>query len=212
MQKIFIGLVGLLLVGIFFFIQNKEKKTNNVRTPLNTKTSETVITQTKRTQTNQKINNKSFQSTISLTHDVSEKGFTEADKKELESKSERELKKDIFADIQSRMIKEMQTIPSCLENAQNKHEALLCNQKLDEVNKEFELLLGITTDTAPQNNNSSFVWNETTKEKMIKEIDAGIEPMQSLFSCLQSADNDTEEEKCFDISDDITNEINSKIK
>jgi len=198
MQKTLITLLGLLLIGVFFFIQNNEDKKNNTQLSIHNKIENKVLSNTKKIVNNTK-KNKPFNSNINLAQEASKKDFTDADKKELESKSQKELRKDIFIDIQIRMMTEMQTIPTCLEDAQNKQEALTCNKKLQNINKEFELLLGINTDNVAKHNPYEFVWNETTKENMIKELDAGIEPMQKMFSCLKSADNDTEEEKCFDL-------------
>ncbi len=208
MQKILIALLGLLLTGIFFFIQNNKEEENDTHAPVQEKVEKEVLNHTPQstsTKQDKEIDhpqsNKPFKPKINLKQEATDKTFTEADKKDLESKSQRELQKDIFADIQTRMTTEMQSIPNCLENAQNKQEAVACNKKLQDINKEFELLLGINTDNTAKNDTRGFVWNETTKENMIKELDAGIEPMQKMFSCLQSADNDEEQEKCFQIDE-----------
>jgi len=99
--------------------------------------------------------------------------------------------------MQKKMLTEMQKIPDCLENAQNKKEALQCSRKLRELNTEFELSIGIVREQNTTNLNKDFKWNETTKENMIKELDKGIENMQNLFDCLQASDTQKEQDKCF---------------
>ncbi|SFZ97914.1 hypothetical protein MNB_SV-5-1265 [hydrothermal vent metagenome] len=208
MQKILIALAGFVLVGVFFFIQNSEKKEKVTKDPIqkevlketSKQTTQHVSKENSQSRPNTKIN-KPFTSSISPLGDTPDKPFTDEDKKAIESKSDITLQKEIFADIQSRLTTEMQSIPNCLENAQNKKEALACSNELHEIHKEFELILGIVTDDSIQNDTSGFVWNESTKENMIKELDASIEPMQSMFSCLQSADDNAEQEKCFEIDE-----------
>jgi len=201
MKKILMLLLGLLLIGGFFFIGYNEKEQNNAQTIVKQNVEKKVyvpiITQKTNELDNTKVK-KSFNSNINRVVETSTKTFINTDKKELESKTQQELQKDLFLDIQTRMMKEMKLIPTCLENAQNKQEALACNHKLQNIQREFELLLGINTDDTRKKMTYEFVWNETTKEKMITELDAGIEPMQKMFSCLQSSDNSTEQEKCFE--------------
>ena len=201
MKKVLIVLLGLLLIVGFFFIENNEKEKNNIQVIVKQNLEKEIYVPTI-TQRNNELDNtkikKYFNSNINLVTEISTKTFMNTDKKELESKSQQELQKDLFLDIQTRMIKEMKVVPICLENAQDKQEALACNRKLQNIQREFELLLGINADDIRNKTTYEFVWNETTKEKMINELDAGIEPMQKMFSCLQSLDNTTEQEKCFE--------------
>ena len=209
MQKILIIFLGLLLIGVFFFIQNsdeKKQKTHElpemqkqeIQKVQNDIPAQEPVQAPKSTNISQ--TKKPFSPNITL-DTTPEKVTTTEDIKALDSMSERERQKEIFADIQSRMTTEIQTIPSCLENAQTKKDAITCSKKLHNINKEFELLLGIEADTSVQENTSGFIWNEKTKENMIKELDASIEPMQEMFICIQSADSDEEQEKCFTIDE-----------
>ena len=203
MQKLLIALLGLFLIGVFFFIKNSEKKQKvHNFSEIKKEKVQNVTPLQEPVHTTKSINipekKKAFNPNITF-NTTSEKVASAEDIKALESMPERALQKEMFTDIQSRMTTEMQAIPSCLENAQTKNEAISCSNKLHDINKEFELLLGIEADSSVKTDMSGFIWNESTKENMIKELDASIEPMQEMFSCLQSAESDEEQEKCFAI-------------
>jgi len=207
MQKKLFILLGILLLVIFFFIQNKGtqkegkqdtsvflQKAGKVQNHI-TKSAEKILKTPETSQID-----KPFIPNIDLDPDLMPRNVAvEVDIKEIESKTERELQKEVFTDIELRMTTEMQTIPDCLENAQNKNEALDCSKKLQSINREFELILGIGRDDSIQNETDGFVWNETTKDNMIKQLDAGIQSMQELFTCIQASDTDEEQEKCFEV-------------
>jgi len=206
MQKILIALLGLLLFGVFFFIQTKTKKRENVNQP---KISKKILNHTVETSSVDDISlNKSK---IIQTKTMAQKTFTPntdvkvdnkivsiGDIEELKLKSEHELEKDVLADIQLRMTSQMQSIPSCLENAQNKQEALACSNQLQDLNRELELILGIEPNTDTSYNTDQFIWNEETKNSMIEELDASIQPMQEMLSCMQEAQTEMELEKCYE--------------
>lgn len=206
MKKIIVFIILILIVVFFFFINNQEKnqKKNQKKFTSIDITKEVVdeINNSKVDHSSKKNLDKVFTSNVNLSKSSIVKHVKNKDTNkiiDLDKMSEREIEKEVFSDIQLRMTKEMQTIPGCLENAINKQEALKCSKKLHEINKEFELLLGISTDSAKYNNTNSFVWNEETKNNMIKELDLSIQPMQELFSCFESADNKEEQEKCLEI-------------
>ncbi len=216
MQKMAIGFLVALLLGIFFYISGSSGDSNGepegTKAPALVQKKEKVVAKESMYSTASKAGDiklekkdltakeKPFASQIDLPlSDVSGKIATEADIKAVESKTDRELQKEIFADMQSRMTAEMQTIPDCLENAQNKNEALRCSKNLQDINRQFELILGIERDPSTENNTEGFVWNEETKENMIQQLDVGIESMQELFSCIQASDTDKEQEKCFEV-------------
>ena len=207
MQKKLFMLLGVLLLVIFFFIQNSgTKKVIKRDTPASVQKAEKVqshITESVgdvlETPQASQID-KPFMPSIDLDPgNMPRSTAVEVDIKEIESKTERELQKEVFTDIELRMTTEMQTIPDCLENAQNKNEALNCSKKLQSINRDFELILGIERDDSIQNVTGGFVWNETTKDNMIKQLDAGIQSMQELFACIQASDTDEEQEKCFEV-------------
>ena len=216
MQKTVIGLLVVFLLGIFFYMSgsssdNSKKPTDTKALALVEKKEKNVVKESVHSAASKTgamklekkditVKKKPFVPQIDLPlDDPYRRVATEADIKEVASKTDRELQKEIFADMQSRMTAEMQTIPDCLENAQNKNEALHCSKKLQDINREFELILGIERDPSVENNTDGFVWNEKTKENMIQQLDAGIESMQELFSCIQASDTDIEQEKCFEV-------------
>lgn len=218
MQKTIIGFLVVFLLGLYFYISGSSS--SNSQNPADTKVSASVqkkeksIAKESMYSTADKADDMTFekkdtavkkkpfvpQSDLSQS-DVPRRAATEADINERGSKTDRELQKEIFADMQSRMTAEMQAIPTCLENAQNKNEALRCSKKLQDINREFELILGIERDSSMENSTDGFVWNEKTKENMIQQLDAGIESMQELFSCIQASDTDEEQEKCFEVEE-----------
>jgi len=202
MKKILILLLGILLVGLFFFIQNNGSKTDNRQdatsnTPVPTEAQ--PVSKTSELQTkNETANKKPFKPDTNVTQAIQDQAFVESDRKALESKEQRELQKEVFADIHKRTMQAIEAMPACLESAETKDEALACEQELKKINKEFALLLGVTVDDAIDDS-QTFVWNETVKENMIKGLDASIEPMQKMFSCLQSSESDKEQTKCLDL-------------
>ena len=169
MRKILITLIGLLLLGVFFFVQTKEKKKQDF---IRENRPKKILNHTTHNTAPKKENN------------IATKGVAEKAK----PKSEKELKKEILADIQLRMTDRIQTISSCLENAQNKQEALSCNNELQELNKELKLISDIDQDIDTQQ-----------KTKMIQEIDSSIQPLRDMLSCIQEAQTDAQLGKCHDV-------------
>ena len=219
MQKKLLVLLGVLLLSVFFFMQKQqtapeknaenslqEEKTKSAvltdKSLQNKSNSTGSVTDTSKTSQVSK-NSKPFSPKVNLAPLVTAPEGADPDGaiREAESKSDRALQKEVFADIESRIMAEMQAIPDCLRKAQNGKEALQCNEKLQGIHKEFELMLGINGADTVQNNAEGFVWNETTRDAMIEQLDAGIQPMQELFSCIQAADTDEEQEKCFDVGE-----------
>jgi len=214
MQKIIIGLLVVFLLGIFVYISSSdtEKQTEDTKIPALVEKKGKSITREimhsavdktgdmKLEKKNITMHKKPFVPQIDLSsNDAPRRVATEADIEEIASKTDRELQKEIFADIELRMTAEMKAMPDCLENAQNKKEAIHCGKKLQDINREFELILGIERGPSAGDHADGFVWSEKTKEGMIQQLDAGIESMQELFSCIQASDTDKEQEKCFEV-------------
>ena len=215
MQKTVVGFLVVLLLSIFFYINGSDsdnKESGDTKAPTLVQKKEKVLIRESRRGAVSKtddvelkkkdtiVKKKPFVSQIDLPlNDPSRRVATEADIKEAALKTDRELEKEIFADMQLRMTAEMQAIPDCLESAQNKKEALRCGKKLQDINREFELILGIERDPSTENNTEGFIWNEKTKENMIQQLDTSIASMQELFSCIQASDTDEEQKKCFEV-------------
>jgi len=216
MQKIIIGLLVVFLLGIFLYISSSdtEKQAEDTKIPalvqkegkgiaresMHSTVGKTGDIKLEKKDIDITTNKKPFVPQIDLPlNDASRRVATESDIEEVASKTDRELQKEIFADMELRMTAEMKAMPDCLENAQNKKEALHCAKKLQDINREFELILGIERSPSLDDNTEGFVWNEKTKESMIQQLDAGIESMQELFSCIQASDTDEEQEKCFEV-------------
>ena len=217
MKKIILSIIGLIIVAIFFFVrfENNENTTKSLTT--NKAIEKNISTDTEKTSIKKnkynKVKNRLEYSKIKKEENISktryqsfkvDNNFSNTaivktfDKKSVLKKEKViKLQKKIFLDMQKKMLTEMQKIPDCLENAQNKKEALQCSRKLRELNTEFELSIGIVREQNTTNLNKDFKWNETTKENMIKELDKGIENMQNLFDCLQASDTQKEQDKCF---------------
>lgn len=119
----------------------------------------------------------------------------------VKSLDEAQVQREVFQDLQSRMTEQTQDIPACLELATTQTEALTCTQELRALNHEFALLLGIEDDIDPKNPQveKSFIWNETTKENMINELDEGIVVMQEMFECIENAPTEKEQKQCFEM-------------
>ena len=203
MKKILILLLGILLIGLFFFIQNngaQESNTQNTASSTHAPTEVKPASTTPKSQTKKETaSDKPFKADTNVTQAIQDQAFAESDKKALESKEERELQKEVFVNIHKRTMQAIESMPACLESAETKDEALACEQELKKINKEFALLLGITAESNAGDDSQAFVWNETTKENMIKGLDASIEPMQKMFSCLQASESDKEQTKCLDL-------------
>ena len=200
MQKIAFASIALILMVSFYFIQRDDNKMNST-SQNSTETKTTTLSKEEKAPTNKSQAEIPFTPNIS-TQDIKRKKSKSQLINEVEPKSDLEMQKVVFLDMQERITAEMKDIPNCLENANTKEEALKCNQNLQKLHKEFELLLGIDNNVAPGNMND-FVWNETTKENLIKELEESIQPMQEMYTCLQTAETQEEQDKCFEVDENI---------
>lgn len=107
-----------------------------------------------------------------------------------------ELEVEVFKTVQPNIIKEMQNIPECLENAETKEEAFACSQTLRELNKEIAIAMGDFSEEEPKGYDEDFTWNEETKVNMIKEIEAGTQAMQEMQTCMEVSKTPEELERC----------------
>jgi len=200
MQKIAFALIALILFVSFYFIQKDDNKINST-SHTNTETKTVTLAKEEEIPVIEPQVQSPFTPNIS-TQNIKRKASESQQINEIEPKSDLEMQKVVLLDMQDRITTEMKNIPNCLENADSKEEALKCNQHLQELHKEFELLLGIDNNVAPDNMNN-FIWNETTKENLIKELEDSIQPMQEMYTCLQTAETQEEQDKCFEVDENI---------
>ena len=108
-------------------------------------------------------------------------------------------RKKILATLHPRVMKTMQAIPACLENAENKAEAFDCGKKFRDVNEELDFVMGEISEEAPiEGYDANFTWNEETKTKMIKEIEGSVAPMEEIHTCIRAANSEKEISECFE--------------
>ncbi len=206
MQKIAFASIALIVLVSFYFIQKDDNKINSTADKhIETKTM--TLSKEERIPVIAPKVQIPFTPNISI-QEIKQKESESQQINEIEPKSDLEMQKIVFLDMQERITAEMKDIPNCLENANTKEEALKCNQHLQELHKEFELLLGIDNNVAPDNMNN-FVWNETTKENLIKELENSIQPMQEMYTCLQTAETQEGQDKCFEVDEDIEEDTKS---
>ena len=204
MQKIILTLISLIFLTLVLFTQcTKEEK------EISTTNGKKVVAP----EINEKSNNiqdntidKPFSATITKLRDekfenisrqenINSKTIQEIEK-DINSKTIQEIEKDILEGIQTRMMIEFEIIPSCLEEAENKKEALECHKEIERINRELQAVLHIEIDPLSQKQEIDLTWNETIKNNMIKEIDTNIPQMQEMFTCIQDAENDEEQLNC----------------
>lgn len=190
MQKILLSLLLSLLIGVYFFINTKEDTKRNIK----------ISHPTKEEKYHPKESIKEsikFKSDTNTPHASFSSKIKPDITKDLESKTETQMEKEILQDLQSRITNEMQNIPTCLEDAKNKNDALNCNRKLQALHEEFELILGLESNNDVEINKENFIWNEITKENLIKELDNSMQPMQEMYNCILVADTEEGENNCF---------------
>jgi len=115
-------------------------------------------------------------------------------------KSLAEVELSAINDIQPRIFEETQKIPECLENAGSKEEAFECSKSLRALNKDLIMTMGDFSEELPEEKgyDKDFIWNEETKIKMIQEIESGLQGMQTMRTCIESAKTPTDLDKCYD--------------
>ncbi len=118
---------------------------------------------------------------------------------EIITESLEELEAEAFKSIQPKIENEMRHIPGCLEKAESKEEAFACSKNLRKLNKEISMTMGDFDENEVEGYTDEFVWNEETKQDMIKEIESSVQSIQEMQGCLEISKTPEELKKCFNL-------------
>jgi len=195
MQKIILcaSLSALLLLSGCTSCQNNNNK-DNIFKEDNTKTSVNLKKEIPK-ETTQKITKKATEGHQPLKPSA-DANTTQAEDDIAGNLGELEIA--VMKDIQPRIFEETQKIPACLESAETKEEAFECSKSLRILNQDLGMSMGDFVEDLPavEGYAKDFIWNEETKTNMIREIESGLQGMQTLQTCINAAKTPEEMDMC----------------
>ena len=199
MLKIILSLAlitSLFLSGCTSCNTNKDKPDTDTDKKINEKKVEK-----KQLIKNSEVNVKPLNNTVSKQIDEPFNPTLEANisQDEIMTESLEQLEAEAFKAMQPKIEEEMQQIPDCLEKAESKEEAFTCSKNLRLLNKEIAMAMGDFDENDVEGYRDEFVWNEETKQDMIKEIESSMQSIQEMQSCLEISKTPEELKKCFNL-------------
>jgi len=192
-----LGLVtSLFLSGCTSCNTNKDKPDTDTDKKINEKKVEN-----KQVIEESEVNSKPLNNTVSKQIDEPFNPTLEANisQDEIMTESLEQLEAEVFKAMQPKIEEEMQQIPDCLEKAESKEEAFTCSKNLRLLNKEIAMAMGDFDENDVEGYRDEFVWNEETKQDMIKEIESSMQSIQEMQSCLELFKTPEELKKCFNL-------------
>jgi len=112
-----------------------------------------------------------------------------------------ETTQEIRAEINERILTEMQNLPECLEGAKTKEDAFECSNNLRNMQRELSVLQGDSEVIEIEAYDETFVWNEETKKMMISGLKESLTQMQQTNYCMEKRRSSKELAECLEIGD-----------
>jgi len=204
MQKILLTLLGIIILGVVTMTLTKEKSKESKKLiekkqeeASNSSSLDTpVVPKPKIKEKPKKFKMQTSQNQAIFKSKITPIPKTELTADEMIPEGLKELNMEIFKELQNKMSGEIQKIPSCLEEALTKEEAFSCSKNLRELTKTLMLTKGDFDEDTLKGYDENFTWNENTKIKMIKEIEASSQSMEEMNLCIDMAQNSSELDKC----------------
>ena len=193
-------IVSLGLVSSLFLSGCTSCTTNKDKTSTKEKTHEKKV-EKKQVIEDNKVNSEPLNNRVPKQIDEPFNPTLEANisQDEIMTESLEQLEAEAFKAMQPKIEEEMQQIPDCLEKAESKEEAFTCSKNLRLLNKEIAMAMGDFDENDVEGYRDEFVWNEETKQDMIKEIESSMQSIQEMQSCLEISKTPEELKKCFNL-------------
>lgn len=103
-----------------------------------------------------------------------------------------------FRNTLPKMLENMKKIPQCLENAEKIEEAFNCYESVDTMHQELSEILGIYEGDY-NDSSTNVVWDNETKLKMMDELQEEISFMNEAQVCIEGISTGSELEECLHI-------------
>jgi len=128
---------------------------------------------------------------------IKEKKVVEEDEESIDKfKEERE---EIIVDVNDRILKELSSIPKCLEKAKDKRAAFECSKDLRSMQRELSVLRRDSETIEIKEYDDKFIWNEETKKKMIEGLKSSITEMEQTNNCVGNYKDPEKLAECLEI-------------